>query len=99
MFRIQVPDSIDDKRPIYHMLHLNSISENLRTRYIERPPLSSPQLSPVNVDHGSPYLLRKARMFLDKFKRLNFTKNPEKYIKYSVQDVAEVVDTLFDMSA
>lgn len=61
MFRIQVPDSIDDKRPIYHMLHLNSISENLRTRYIERPPMSSPQLSPVNVDHGSPYLLRKAR--------------------------------------
>lgn len=21
MFQIQVPDSIDDKRPIYHMLH------------------------------------------------------------------------------
>lgn len=35
---------------------------------------------------------------LDKYKRLNFTKNPEKYIKYSVQDVAEVVDKLFDMS-
>lgn len=45
------------------------------------------------------FIIPAFRMFLDKFKRLNFTKNPEKYIKYSVQDVAEVVDKLFDMSA
>ena len=38
-------------------------------------------------------------MFLVKFQRVNFTKNPEKYIKYTVKDVEEMLEKFFDTSA
>ncbi|XP_011445231.2 exocyst complex component 7 isoform X1 [Magallana gigas] len=61
--------------------------------------IPDPELREQMKKDNKDFIIPAFRMFLDKFKRLNFTKNPEKYIKYSVQDVAEVVDKLFDMSA
>lgn len=61
--------------------------------------IPDPELREQMKKDNKDFIIPAFRMFLDKYKRLNFTKNPEKYIKYSVQDVAEVVDKLFDMSA
>ncbi|XP_048763303.2 exocyst complex component 7-like [Ostrea edulis] len=62
--------------------------------------IPDPELREQMKKDNKDFILPAYRMFLDKYKRLNFTKNPDKYIKYSVQDVAElVVDKLFDMSA
>ncbi|XP_062587562.1 exocyst complex component 7-like [Saccostrea cucullata] len=61
--------------------------------------IPDPELREQMKKDNKDFIIPSYRMFLDKYKRLNFTKNPTKYIKYSVQDVAEVVDKLFDMSA
>ncbi|KAK2112096.1 Exocyst complex component 7 [Saguinus oedipus] len=37
--------------------------------------------------------------FLQKFGSVPFTKNPEKYIKYGVEQVGDMIDRLFDTSA
>ena len=39
------------------------------------------------------------QMFHDKYTMLNFTKNPDKYIKYCVNDVGQMIDKFFDASA
>ena len=61
--------------------------------------IPDPELREHMKKDSKDFILPAYRMFLDKYKRLNFTKNPEKYVKYSIQDVADVVDKLFDMSA
>lgn len=45
------------------------------------------------------YILPMYQMFHDKYTRLNFTKNPDKYIKYSMDDVGRMIDKFFDASA
>ncbi|XP_014786307.1 exocyst complex component 7 isoform X1 [Octopus bimaculoides] len=45
------------------------------------------------------YILPMYQMFRDKYTQLNFTKNPDKYIKYSVEDVGKMIDKFFDASA
>lgn len=45
------------------------------------------------------YIIPKYHMFREKYEKLNFTKNPEKYIKYSVEDVEKVIERFFDTSA
>ncbi|XP_012658630.1 exocyst complex component 7 isoform X4 [Otolemur garnettii] len=37
--------------------------------------------------------------FLDRFGNVSFTKNPDKYIKYQVEQVGDMIDRLFDTSA
>nr|XP_022317567.1 exocyst complex component 7-like isoform X1 [Crassostrea virginica] len=61
--------------------------------------IPDPELREHMKKDNKDFIIPAYRMFLDKYKRLNFTKNPEKYVKYSIQDVADVVDKLFDMSA
>ncbi|XP_053424931.1 exocyst complex component 7 isoform X7 [Nycticebus coucang] len=42
---------------------------------------------------------RTYRDFLDRFGNVSFTKNPDKYIKYQVEQVGDMIDRLFDTSA
>lgn len=48
-----------------------------------------------NID----YIVPTYKMFLDKYKKLNFTKNQEKYIKYTAENVEHMINNLFDTSA
>lgn len=43
-------------------------------------------------------ILPKYSAFFDKYSSLSFSKNPEKYLKYSVTEVSTVIDRLFDVS-
>ena len=45
------------------------------------------------------YILPSYKIFLDKYKKLNFTKNSDKYIKYSVEDVEAMINKFFDTAA
>ena len=45
------------------------------------------------------YVLPQYRDFLGRYKHTNFTKNPDKYIKYSPADVATFIDQFFDASS
>ena len=45
------------------------------------------------------YILPPYKIFLEKYKRLNFTKNADKYIKYSVEDVEAMINKFFDTAA
>ena len=45
------------------------------------------------------YIIPAYRMFLDKYRRLNFTKNLDKYVKYTVSDVEDMINRLFDTAA
>jgi exocyst complex protein 7 len=38
-------------------------------------------------------------MFQEKYEKINFTKNLDKYIKYTPQAVSAVIDKFFDTSA
>ena len=42
------------------------------------------------------FVLPKYKTFLEKYRTINFTKNPDKYIKYSVTDVSSMIDKLFE---
>ncbi|KAL4239242.1 Exocyst complex component 7 [Mactra antiquata] len=42
------------------------------------------------------FIVPAYRIFLDKYKRLNFTKNVDKYIKYTVDDVETMINGFFD---
>ena len=39
------------------------------------------------------------KIFLEKYEKMNFTKNKDKYIKYSVEDVEKIINQFFDTSA
>lgn len=45
------------------------------------------------------FIIPAYRIFLDKYKRMNFTRNPDKYIKYSVEDVESMINRFFDTAA
>ena len=45
------------------------------------------------------FILPSYKIFLDKYKRLNFTKNADKYIKYTVDEVEAMINKFFDTSA
>ncbi|XP_014248415.1 exocyst complex component 7 [Cimex lectularius] len=45
------------------------------------------------------YILPKYNAFYDKFSNVPFTKNPEKYVKYTPDQVASLIDRFFDLAA
>lgn len=45
------------------------------------------------------YILPKYQMFYDKYVNMQFTKNPEKYLKYLPSDVCDLIDKFFDAAA
>lgn len=45
------------------------------------------------------FILPAYKIFLEKYKKLNFTKNVEKYIKYTVADVEAMINKFFDTAA
>ena len=45
------------------------------------------------------FVLPHYRAFLKKYAHLHFTKNPEKYIKYTEKDVSDFIDQFFDASS
>ncbi|XP_064602319.1 exocyst complex component 7-like [Liolophura sinensis] len=45
------------------------------------------------------YITPKYKMFRDKYTAVNFTKNPDKYVKYTVDQVSRLLDTFFDATA
>lgn len=61
--------------------------------------IPDPELRQSLKQENKNYILPMYQMFHDKYTRLNFTKNPDKYIKYSVDDVGRMIDKFFDASA
>ena len=51
------------------------------------------------LQENKDYILPKYNDFLNKYKGTNFTKNPEKYIKYSVEQVETMMSQFFDSAA
>lgn len=45
------------------------------------------------------FIIPRYKMFLEKYERVNFTKNLDKYIKYTAPAVGVIVDKFFDTSA
>jgi exocyst complex protein 7 len=45
------------------------------------------------------YIVPRYKMFQEKYEKINFTKNLDKYIKYTPQAVSAVIDKFFDTSA
>ena len=45
------------------------------------------------------FIIPPYKIFLEKYGRMNFTKNQEKYIKYSAQDVEAMINKFFDTAA
>jgi len=45
------------------------------------------------------FILDKYRLFWNKYANVNFTKNREKYVKYTVADVSHIIDEFFDSAA
>ncbi|XP_060071715.1 exocyst complex component 7-like [Ylistrum balloti] len=45
------------------------------------------------------FIVPSYTVFLQKYEKLNFTKNRDKYIKYSIQDVEAIIGKFFDTSA
>lgn len=48
-----------------------------------------------NID----FIIPPYRIFLEKYKRLNFTRNLDKYVKYSVASVEDMINQFFDTAA
>lgn len=45
------------------------------------------------------FIQPKYRAFLAKYRPTNFSKNPEKYIRYTERDVGSYIDSFFDAAA
>lgn len=45
------------------------------------------------------YILPKYRAFYDRYSALPFSKNPEKYVKYTPEQIAALLDRFFDVAA
>lgn len=45
------------------------------------------------------YIVPRYKLFLEKYEKINFTKNREKYIKYIPAQVSDIIDKFFDTSA
>ena len=45
------------------------------------------------------FIVPQYQMFREKYKNVNFTKNPEKYIKHTVADIGRFIDKFFDAAA
>ncbi len=45
------------------------------------------------------FIIPQYEIFLQKYKTISFTKNPEKYIKYTVADIGRFIDKFFDSAA
>ncbi len=45
------------------------------------------------------FIVPHYRLFREKYHKVAFTKNPEKYLKYTVEDIGRFIDKFFDASA
>ncbi|CAG2117166.1 unnamed protein product [Medioppia subpectinata] len=45
------------------------------------------------------YIIPKYKLFFEKYVNMNFTKNIDKYIKYTPERVALIIDSFFDSAA
>ncbi|KAI5727473.1 hypothetical protein M8J77_002830 [Diaphorina citri] len=45
------------------------------------------------------YILPKYKAFYDRYSTLPFSKNPEKYVKYTPEQIAALLDRFFDVAA
>ena len=61
--------------------------------------IPDPELKQSLVEDNKKYIILRYQIFLNKFKNLNFTKNPQKYMKYTEEQVGELLEKFFDASA
>ncbi|XP_041363280.1 exocyst complex component 7-like isoform X2 [Gigantopelta aegis] len=61
--------------------------------------IPDPELRHSLIEDNKKYIILRYQIFLNKFKHLNFTKNPQKYIKYTEEQVGELLQKFFDVSA
>lgn len=61
--------------------------------------IPDPELRDKLKRDNKQFVLPTYAAFLNKYAKVNFTKNPEKYVKYSERDVTAFIDQFFDASA
>lgn len=44
------------------------------------------------------YIIPKYKDFFDKYSNVYFTKNPEKYVRFKPNQVADLIDNFFDVT-
>lgn len=44
------------------------------------------------------YIVTKYKEFYGKYSSVSFTKNPEKYVKFTPNNVADMIDNFFDVA-
>ena len=61
--------------------------------------MPDPELRQSLLEDNKSFILPYYLAFLARYKDANFTKNPDKYLKYSVEDLAGLINGFFDTSA
>lgn len=61
--------------------------------------IPDPELRDTLKKDNKDYIVPRYKMFLEKYEKVNFTKNREKYIKYIPGQVSDIIDKFFDTSA
>ncbi|XP_077866786.1 exocyst complex component 7-like [Saccoglossus kowalevskii] len=51
------------------------------------------------IEDNKNYILPPYKLFREKYASVQFTKNPDKYIKYTIDEVTNMMDKFFDASA
>ena len=51
------------------------------------------------VNDNKEFILPKYEQFYSKYARMNFSKTPDKYLRYTVDDVRRCIEQLFDSAA
>ncbi|KAK3090411.1 hypothetical protein FSP39_011633 [Pinctada imbricata] len=101
-YRPQTPsNSIKDKEKQNIKDKFSGFNKELEeiSRVQQAYDIPDPELRDNIKKDNKEYIVPRYKLFLEKFQRLNFTKNPEKYMKYTVKDVEETLDKFFDTSA
>ena len=61
--------------------------------------IPDPELRESLKKDNKEFILPKYREFLAKYRVTNFTKNPEKYIRFTERQVSQFIDSFFDSAA
>ena len=86
---------------MYFLVYMQGFNKEMEeiTRLQKTFAIPDPELRTKLKKDNKNYVLPHYRAFYKKYARVNFTKNPEKYLKYTEADVTACIETFFDSSA
>ena len=61
--------------------------------------IPDPELRDSMKQDNKDFVLPKYKIFLEKYQRMNFTKNPEKYMKYTIHNIENLINDFFESAA